>query len=59
LQRGVGLLVLHRVLRVRGRGVVDEHDDRLGGVGELAVEPLVGVLIAEDPAAAVEVEDHR
>jgi hypothetical protein len=27
----------------QGRGVVDEHDDRLGGVGELAVEPLVGV----------------
>jgi hypothetical protein len=48
---------LHRVLRWR-RGVVDEDDDRLAGVGELAVEPLVSVLVAEDPAA-VEMEHHR
>ena len=59
LQRGVGLLVLHWVVRFGRRGVVDEDDDRLGMIGELAVEPLVGVLVAQDPAAAVAVEHHR
>jgi hypothetical protein len=59
VQRGVGLLVLGRVVRLGCPGVVDEDDDCLGLVGELAAEPLVGVLIAEDPAAAAGVEHHR
>jgi hypothetical protein len=33
------------------RGVADDDNNCLGLVGELAAEPLVGVLIAEDPAA--------
>jgi len=43
---------LHWVVRFGRRGVADEDDDRLGLMGELAVEPFVGVLVAQDPAAA-------
>lgn len=41
-----------------GRGRVADEDDRgLGLVGDLPHQPVVGVLVAQDPAAAVEVHD--
>ena len=43
-----------------GRAVVfDEHDSGAGADGELADESVVRVGVAEHPAAAVHVEDHR
>ena len=43
-----------------GRAVVlDEHDGGAGADGQLADEPVVGVGVAQHPAAAVHVEDHR
>ena len=42
-----------------GSGCSWEHHRGLGADGELADEPVVGVGVAEDPAGAVEVEDHR
>src|SRR5262249_61875613 len=58
-QGGVGLLVWHRLLGWGGGGVVDEDDDCPRLVGELAVESLVCGFVAEDPAAAMGMEDHR
>jgi hypothetical protein len=42
-----------------GAAVVGEHHRGLRADGELADEPVVGVVVAEDPAGAVEVDDHR
>jgi hypothetical protein len=43
-----------------GRPVVlDEGDRGPGAHGELANKPVVGAGIAQDPAASVNVEDHR
>ena len=47
------------VLGFGGAAVVGEHHRGLRANGELADEPVVGVVVAEDPAGAVEVEDHR
>src|SRR5215216_694583 len=42
-----------------GAAVVGEHHRGLRTDGELADEPVVGVVVAEDPAGAVEIDDHR
>jgi hypothetical protein len=46
-------------LASRGAAVVGEHHRGLRAHGELADESVVGVVVAEDPAGAVEVDDHR
>jgi hypothetical protein len=43
-------------MRLRRRRVLDEQHDRARKRGELAIEALEGVPVAEDPAAAVAVE---
>jgi hypothetical protein len=53
----VGLLDGRRVVRLRRGGVVDEHDRHPGAHGDLTYEPVVGVAVAQDPAATVEVHD--
>ena len=40
-----------------GVAVVDRHDDRVGALAQVAAERVVGVVAAEHPAAAVEVDD--
>src|SRR5512132_1321445 len=56
---GVALLDGRGVLGLRGAAVVGDHHRGLRADGELADEPVVGVVVAEDPAGAVEVDDHR
>jgi hypothetical protein len=56
---GVALLEGRGVLGFGGAAVVREHHRGLRADGELADEPVVGVVVAKDPAGAVEVEDHR
>ena len=46
-------------MRLRRAVVLDERDGRAGADGQFADEPVVRVGVAEHPAAAVHVEDHR
>jgi Helix-turn-helix domain len=56
---GVALLEGRGVFGLWGAAVVGEHHRGLCADGELADEPVVGVVVAEDPTGAVEVEEHR
>ena len=57
LRSGVALLDRYRVARLGSVGILDEEQRRTRADGELADEPVVGGGIAEDPAAAVHVDD--
>ena len=57
LRGGIALLDRHRVARLGSVGVLDEQQRRTCADGELADEPVVGGRVAEDPAAAVHVDD--
>ena len=55
----VALLDRDRVARLGRAVVLHEHDRRAGAAGQLAHEPVVRAGVAEHPAAAVHVQDHR
>ena len=55
----VGLLDRGRVLRFGRETVVREHHRSVRADRELADQPVVGVCVAEHPARAVNVDDHR
>jgi hypothetical protein len=55
----VPLLDRDRVACLRRTVVLDEHDGGAGADGQFADEPVVGFGVAQHPAAAVHVEDHR
>ena len=59
LRRGVGLLDRDRVLGFGGSVVLDEHNCGVRTDGQFADETIVGAGVAEDPAAAVDVQDRR
>jgi Collagen triple helix repeat (20 copies) len=59
LRDRVVLLDRHGVVRLRRARVFGEHDRGAGADGELADEAVVREGVAEDPAGAVDVEDHR
>jgi len=48
-----------RVARLRREAVVREDHGRAGADGQLPDQPVMGVAVPEDPAATVQVEDHR
>ena len=53
-----GLLDRHRILGLRGAVVVHEHHGGVGSDRDLAGHAVVRLLVAQDPAAAVEVHHH-
>ena len=53
------LLDRHRVFGLRGGGIVDEDNCRLRTVGDSADKTLVRFEIAQNPTAAVEVDNDR
>ena len=55
----VALLDRDRVAGLGRAVVLDEHERGAGADGQLAHEPVVRPGVAEHPAAAVHVEDHR
>ncbi len=59
LAHGVVLLDLGGVLRLGGPVVDREDPGRVRADGEFAEEAVVGLVVAEDPAGAVDVEHHR
>jgi len=44
---------------LRGQPIIDGHDRTVGLVSEAQAERMVGVQIADRPAAAMEVDDER
>ena len=56
---GVALLDRGRIAALRGPVVVDENDDGIGADRELADQAIMRLLVAEHPAAAVNVHDDR
>ena len=59
LRHGVPLLDGDRETCLGGAVVFDERERGAGAGDQLAHEPIVGAGVAEHPAAAVHVEDHR
>src|SRR5262245_31323693 len=58
-QGRVRLLLLRWIFRLGRVHIVDEDHCGADAVGDLAYEPVVRDLVAEDPAAAVGIEDDR
>ena len=54
----VGLLDRDRITRFGRPVVVDKNDDRADALGDLADNAKMSLLVADDPAAAVEIHDH-
>ncbi len=57
--RGEAILDRGREFVLGRQAVVDRDDGAAGGIGEMAAERVVRFDIADDPAAAVEIDQHR
>jgi hypothetical protein len=56
---GVGFFELFREFAFGSLGKVDEDDGRVGPTGDLSDKAVVSFFAAEDPSAAVEIDDDR
>ncbi len=59
LRHGPAILERGRELVLGGKPVVHRDDDALGPGGEAARDHVLGIEIADDEAAAMEIGDHR
>ena len=57
-QRRIGIVVGDGKDVLGRHAIVDRHHGALGGVGDLAADPVVAVEVAQHPAAAVIVDVH-